>query len=134
MNKSSFLFLVFVALLSSGCETSDSQLIGQGRTPAYVEGFHDGRHSGIKEAGNNFDHYIRDEERFASDKDYQSGWLAGETEGKKLQNQAANIGAAAGAAYSGAAINKELKKQDPEKAAKDTVSDMDTSGLEGLGK
>ena len=55
-------------------------MIKDGRSPAYVDGFHDGRHSGTKEAGNDFDHSIRDEERLAADADDEFGRLAGEAD------------------------------------------------------
>lgn len=42
----------------TACGTTDSTLREQGRSEAYVTGLHDGRHSGMQEAGNEFEHYI----------------------------------------------------------------------------
>ena len=107
----------------------------QGHTDSYVQGFHDGRHSGMKEEGNNFEHYIRDVERFKTDSEYKAGWLAGEAEGKRLQKQADEIGAAAGGAYSGYKTNEEVKKtQDFDQIGKDALKDVDTSELKSLEK
>lgn len=107
----------------------------QGHTDSYVQGFHDGRHSGMKEQGNNYEHYIRDVERFEKDAEYKAGWLAGEAEGKKLQKQATEIGAVAAGAYSGYKINKEVKKnQDVDQIGKDVLKGVDTSDLEALEK
>ena len=64
-------------LLLTAWGTTDSQLQQQGRSQAYITGFHDGRHSGMKEEGNNFEHYIRDEARYNSDPDYRTGWDLG---------------------------------------------------------
>ena len=88
------------------CGTTDTSMREQKHTESYIQGFHDGRHSGMKEEGNYFEHYIRDIERFKTDSEYKAGWLAGEAEGKRLQKQANEIGAAA----SGYRINKEVKK------------------------
>lgn len=117
------------------CGTTDSALKEQGKTAAYIQGFHDGRHSGMTEQGNQYEHYIKDEARFASDPEYKAGWLAGENEGKVLQNQATSIGNAAAGAYSGARIGKEVDKNtDMDKVAKDAVKGVDTTGMDSLGK
>ncbi len=127
------ILVLLVASVLTACETSDATLQDQGRSHSYILGFHDGRHSGISEAGNPFDHYIRDEDRFANNDEYKQGWLAGETEGKKLQAQAASAGAALGAATAAANVNKEVKKnQDFDKIGKDALKDTDTSTLENL--
>ena len=47
-----------------GCATSDSALRESGHVEAYLQGFHDGRHSGMREAGNYFEHIVKDAERF----------------------------------------------------------------------
>jgi hypothetical protein len=65
-----FMFMVLMA-----CGTTDGSLKEQGKTEAYIQGFHDGRHSGMKEEGNHYEHFIKDEARFAGDPDYKSGWL-----------------------------------------------------------
>ena len=122
--------LLFVTLVVA-CGTTDTSMREQGRTESYIQGFHDGRHSGMKEEGNNFEHYIRDIERFKTDSEYKAGWLAGEAEGKRLQKQADEIGAAA----SGYRINKEVKKtQDFDKIGKDALKDVDTTELKSLEK
>jgi hypothetical protein len=87
----------------------------------------------MSEEGNNWEHYFRDEQNFASDAEYRSGWLAGEIEGKRLQNQAMAIGNAAAGAYENLEIQKEVDKQrDFEKIAEDAVKGVDTSNLESL--
>ncbi len=125
-----------IALLLTACGTSDTQLQAEGHSQAYLQGFHDGRHSGMKEAGNNWEHYIRDHERFESDNEYRDGWLAGEAEGKQLQQQATAIGEAAGGAYTGYRVGEEAKKAGPhpEKAAKKAMKGVDTDALKSLEK
>jgi hypothetical protein len=125
-----FMFMVLMA-----CGTTDGSLKEQGKTEAYIQGFHDGRHSGMKEEGNHYEHFIKDEARFAGDPDYKSGWLAGEVEGKALQDQAVSIGNAAAGAYSGSQISKETRKNsDMDKVARDAVKGVDTTGMDSLGK
>lgn len=127
------LFLCITMLFA--CGTTDNAMREQGHTDSYIQGFHDGRHSGMKEEVNNFEHYIRDVERFKTDSEYKEGWVAGEAEGKRLQKQADEVGAAAGGAYSGAQINKEVKKeQDFDKIGKNVLNSTDTSDLEALEK
>lgn len=125
--------ILLVLLLFIGCGTTDSTLQSQGRSPGYIQGFHDGRHSGMSEQGNAWEHYIRDEARFKTDTDYKSGWLAGESEGQRLQAQATNIGNAASGAYSYESIHKEVEQQrDFDQIAKDAVKGTDTSSLNNL--
>ena len=131
---SRFLGISSIALLLTACGTTDSAMQDAGRSEAYVQGFHDGRHSGMKEAGNTWEHYIRDHERYQKDSEYREGWQAGEEEGKRLQEQASAIGNAAAGSYSGYQINKEVKKNDPDKVAKDAVKGVDTKALEALEK
>jgi len=127
--------LITLVLLLSACGTTDSTLKEQGKSDAYVLGFHDGRHSGMKEEGNNFEHYIRDEQRFNENADYRSGWLAGEAEGKKLQDQATMAGNVAAGTYSGYQVGKEVDKQtDYDKIARDAVKGVDTSNMDKLEK
>ena len=132
---SRFLFVICLALLAS-CETTDTALRGQGHSEAYLQGFHDGRHSGMKEAGNNWEHYVKDHERFDSDREYRDGWVAGEAEGKHLQEQAKAIGDSMSGSYTGYQIGKEVDKNkpDPEKAAKDATKGVDTSVFKSLEK
>ena len=81
-------------LTVAACGTTDSAMQQQGRSESYITGFHDGRHSGLKEAGNNYEHYIKDVKRFESDADYREGWLAGEAEGKQEKGEASGHGSA----------------------------------------
>lgn len=122
------------SIILSACGTTDTSLQQQGHNQSYITGFHDGRHSGMKETGNNYEHYIKDTERFGSDTDYRDGWLAGEAEGKKLQAQAVAAGNAAAGAYGAHQIGKEVDKNDPEKVAKDAVKGVDTDVLKSLEK
>jgi hypothetical protein len=118
-------------LFLAGCQTSDATLRDQGRSDAYVVGFHDGRHSGMQEAGNFLEHFIQDQARFESDLEYRKGWLAGETEGKRIQQEA---NAAVGV-YSSYKIGQEVDKAtDFKKIGKDAVKDADTSALKSLEK
>ena len=128
--------IVVILLLISACGTTDTTLRDAGRSEAYVTGFHDGRHSGMQEAGNEWEHYIRDEQRFASDEEYQAGWLAGEAEGKRMQAQAKAVGEAAAGAYSGYRVSEEADKAGPhpEKAAKEAMKGVDTDALKSLEK
>lgn len=112
----------------TACGTSDSSLRDSGHNESYIQGFHDGRHSGLQEAGNEFEHYIRDETRFNTDADYKAGWLAGEGEGKKLQAQATSVGGSVGNAMS----SQSSKPTDPEKVAKEVLEHTDTSQLKNL--
>ena len=126
---------LLLPLLMVACQTTDNSMQEQGKSLAYIQGFHDGRHSGMREAGNNWEHYLRDEVRFKEEADYKSGWQAGEQEGIELQNQATAIGSAIGGTYTNSQINKEVDKNtDYDGIAEDTVNSMDTSGLGNLGK
>jgi len=127
--------IIFSLFTLTACGTTDSALMDQGRSESYVIGFHDGRHSGMSEEGNRYEHYIKDESRFSTDPNYKQGWIDGESEGKKLQDQATSIGQAIGGAYSGVQINKEAKKsRDFDKVSKDAVKGVDITGMEKLGK
>ncbi|MEP0203202.1 MAG: hypothetical protein ABJ084_02565 [Halioglobus sp.] len=121
-------------VLLSACGTTDATLQQQGHSQSYITGFHDGRHSGMKEEGNNYETYIKDTARFESDTDYREGWLAGEAEGRVLQDQAVAAGNAAAGAYSAHQIGKEIDKNDPDKIAKDAVKGIDTDSLKSLEK
>ncbi|PLW66722.1 hypothetical protein C0039_20400 [Pseudohalioglobus lutimaris] len=125
-----------MAAFATACSTSDSALKEQGHSEAYVVGFHDGRHSGMQEAGNSWEHYIRDHERFEADLDYKEGWLAGEAEGKRLQAQATAAGEAAAGAYTGYRVKEETDKAmpHPNKIGKEVVKDVDTDALKSLEK
>jgi len=128
--------LIIALIVLSGCQTSDSALREQGNSEAYVLGFHDGRHTGMKEAGNNWEHMVKDIERFDADSEYRAGWLAGEAEGKKLQAQADAIGQAAGGTYTNYRVGKEVDKArlNPQAIANDAMKGVDTKELESLEK
>lgn len=130
------LFLVLLTVFAVACGTTDSTLQQQGHNQPYIMGFHDGRHSGMQEAGNHYEHYIKDTERFESETEYREGWLAGEAEGKKLQQQAVAAGNAAAGAVAGYSINKEAKKAGPHPhdAMKSATKGVDTDALNSLGK
>jgi hypothetical protein len=134
MTNLRILCVLALSVALSACGTTDTTLQQQGHNQSYITGFHDGRHSGMKEAGNQYDHYIKDTERFGSDADYRDGWLAGEAEGKKLQAQAVAAGNAAAGAYSAHQIGKEVDKQDPDKIANDALKGVDTGALKSLEK
>lgn len=128
------LFTLFAAL--SACGTTDSKLSQQGHNESYLQGFHDGRHTGMKEAGNNWEHYVKDHEKFDSDQEYRAGWLAGEAEGKRLQAQARAIGESMSGTYTGYQVGKEVDKNspNPEKAAKKAMKGVDPAVLKTLEK
>ncbi|MBW8189839.1 hypothetical protein K0504_02230 [Neiella marina] len=100
--------IVLIAFSLIACGTTDSELTSKGASHDYILGFHDGRHSGIKEAGNHWDHYVRDEQKFSNNKDYRDGWLAGEAEGKELQKQAVTVGVAAAVASEAISVKGEM--------------------------
>ena len=121
--------VVAFSVLLTGCETSDATLRKGGHSEAYIQGFHDGRHSGMKEAGNYLEHRVKDVQRFAEDTEYKEGWLAGEAEGIRMQ-EAAN---AAVGTYHGRKIQKE-SEVDADAIGKDVMKDVDTKSLENLYK
>ena len=121
-------FSVFV----TGCATSDATLREGGHSEAYIQGFHDGRHSGMKEAGNYLERVVKDTRRFVDDAEYRAGWLDGEAEGIRIQQQANS----ASGVYSGYKIGKEAEKSKPDADAigHDVMKGVDPSTLEGLYK
>ncbi|TXS90784.1 hypothetical protein FV139_17565 [Parahaliea maris] len=122
---------LLLVLMAAGCETTDSSLQAAGKTEAYITGFHDGRHSGMKEAGNYLEHMVKDTQRFETETDYREGWLAGEEEGIRMQQQAdAAVGSAAGYQITKDA-NKSVKR-DIEKAGKEATQNIDTDSLKNL--
>ena len=130
----SVLTIVAMVMLSA-CGTTDAALLKQGASESYIQGFHDGRHSGMSEEGNRYEHYIKDASRFDADEDYRRGWEAGETEGKQLQDQAMAVGEAAAGAYSGVKIGKEVDRHtDADGIARDAIKGVDTTDLKNLGK
>ncbi len=125
-----FLMMAVCALLFiTGCATSDSTLREQGNSEAYIQGFHDGRHSGMKEAGNYLEHIVKDLDRFETDPDYRNGWLAGEAEGIRMQQQAN----AASNSYQAGEIAKD-SQLDTKAIGREAMKDVDTSELKSLEK
>ncbi len=126
-----FLAAAFSLLVLAGCETTDATLRETGKSEAYITGFHDGRHSGMKEAGNYLEHMVKDTKRFEENAEYREGWLAGEMEGIEIQRQSnAAVGSAAG--YQ---ISKDAKKSsqhDIDKAINSATKDIDTDTLKNL--
>jgi hypothetical protein len=125
------LAMLLLALACAGCETTDSALRDAGKTEAYITGFHDGRHSGMKEAGNYLEHVVKDSQRFETDTEYREGWLAGEQEGIRIQNQA-DAAVGAGAGYQ---ITKDADKSvehDIKKAGNEATESVDTESLKIL--
>lgn len=120
--------------LLSGCTTTDSAMQQQGKSAAYIAGFHDGRHSGMSEQGNEFESYIKDVDRFSRDADYRQGWNEGEIEGKKIQGQAASVSNALGKSNLENAKREVSKDQDFDSIARDAVEGVDTTGFDALGK
>lgn len=116
-------------MVLSGCATSDTTLREQGRSEAYILGFHDGRHSGMKEAGNYLEHRVQDLHRFETDADYKTGWLAGEAEGIRMQEQAN----AASNSYQADKIARD-SKVDVDAIGKKATKGIDTSTLKSLEK
>ena len=121
--------LSVLTVLLSGCETSDVTLRDQGRSESYIMGFHDGRHSGMSEAGNYLDHIVKNTSRFKDDAEYHAGWLAGEAEGKRMQEQA---NAAAGAYNAGKIADK--AGPHPNDAMKNATKGVNTDDLKVLEK
>jgi hypothetical protein len=123
--------ILMITLFMTGCATSDSSLRDHGHSESYIQGFHDGRHSGMAEAGNFLEHVVKNSQRYANDAEYRAGWLAGEAEGKQMQAEA---NAAAGA-YTGSQINKEYKKShDYDAIGRDATKGVNPKSLEPLYK
>ncbi len=131
MNIIKAIALLGCCLLVVGCQTSDATLREQGRSDAYVVGFHDGRHSGMQEEGNFLEHFVRDQTRFESDPEYHEGWLAGEAEGIRIQDES---NAAVGV-YPSYKIGQDMDRAtDYERIGQDAMKDVDTSSLKALEK
>lgn len=130
-----FIFTIFSVMAVIACGTTDGALKQQGKTDSYILGFHDGRHSGMNEEGNHYEHHIKDEARFVGDPEYKLGWLAGEAEGKALQKQAVSLGKTAAGTYSSSQTSKEASENtDMDRAAREAVKGVDTTGMDSLGK
>ena len=131
MSKIITAILLLLLGVLAGCGTTDTAMREQGRSESYVLGFHDGRHSGMKEEGNVFEQFIRDQSSFENDPEYRDGWLAGEREGQKLQYEA-NIASASYSDYqAGKAYDRSYNK---DKIDIDALKDIDTSELIELEK
>jgi hypothetical protein len=126
-NLSPLIYAGFCLIALTGCGTSDGALRDQGRSESYILGFHDGRHSGMKEAGNYLEHMVKDVHRFEEDVEYRSGWLAGEAEGKRMQEQA---NAAASSYNAGKAADK--AGPHPHDAMEKAMKGVDTEQLKAL--
>ena len=127
-----FVFIVAFPPLLSGCATSDATLRESGHSEAYIQGFHDGRHSGMNEAGNFLEHMVKDTQQFADNPDYRAGWHAGEAEGIRMQQEANS----ASGGYSNDNVRKEIKKSQPNANAigRDVMKDVDPSTFDSLNK
>lgn len=131
LNTLSTVVFVVLALFLAGCQTSDATLMESGKGEVYITGFHDGRHSGMKEAGNYLEHMVKDTQKFEESADYRAGWLAGEKEGIKIQEQS-NAAVGGAAAYQ---ISKDADKSidhDINKAVKSATKGIDPDSLKGL--
>ena len=83
--KAKFLYLVIGFLVLVGCasgtkylEYKHSFLLGQGKPPAYVDGYIDGCSTGRRMAGENQFSYRKDAERMEKDALYARGWQDGQ--------------------------------------------------------
>jgi hypothetical protein len=125
-------FIVAFPSLLSGCATSDATLRESGHSETYIQGFHDGRHSGMNEAGKNLEHMVKDTQKFADNPDYRAGWHAGEAEGIRMQQKANS----ASGGYSNDNLKKEIKKSQPDANAigRDVMKDVDPSTFDSLYK
>lgn len=78
-------------MIFSGCVSQTETMVKQGYPLAYAEGFEDGCHSGKKAAGNMFDQFKKDINRFNTDTQYAQGWSDGfrqcESEEEAYQRQ-----------------------------------------------
>lgn len=131
-NSRSLAMAMAISLLTimlAGCGTSDGTLRDHGRSESYIMGFHDGRHSGMKEAGNYLEHIVKDIHRFSDDADYKTGWLAGEAEGIRMQEQA---NAASNSYNAGKAADK--AGPHPHDAMEGAMKGVNTDDLKVLGK
>ena len=81
----------------------------------------------MAEAGNYLEHAVKNSQLYANDAEYRAGWLAGEAEGKQMQQEA---NAAAGA-YTGSQIKNEYEKsQDYDAIGRDAMKGIDPKSLE----
>ncbi len=72
-----FTTMVAGIIIISGCATQKEIMIQEGHSVAYAEGFDDGCHSGKKAAGNMFEHFKKDENKFERLGKYAQGWSDG---------------------------------------------------------
>jgi hypothetical protein len=87
MKKIGFLLIAafFCLFIFAGCASERDNLIKQGASPAYAQGFEDGCHSGKKAGGSWFDQFRKNVKQFNSNPDYKQGWLDGYDECEKQQ-------------------------------------------------
>ena len=83
----------------------------------------------MKEAGNYLEHVVKDVDRFDTDPEYRNGWLAGEAEGIRMQQQAD----AASSRCQAEEIAKE-SQSDVNAIGKEVMKDVDTSAVKSLEK
>ncbi|WP_156042719.1 hypothetical protein [Marinobacterium lacunae] len=129
MNSATKLLLVALCVPAfvSGC--ASSSMVGRTiSSDSYATGFHDGRHSGLKRAGNVSEVMIKDLTRFAEDKDYRDGWLSGEQEGIRIQKE---LRASKGVVSGGSKPRKEPENVAPNTKTvdPDQIPDMQPSKL-----
>ena len=128
-----FLSIALIGVFTMlGCASQKEQLIKQGASPAYAQGFEDGCHSGKKAGGSWFDSFRKNTHLFNTNPDYKQGWIDGYNECEKqqeaLERQNRN------------AIEQqrlmEQKRHDKwiEKHDNDYFKGIDTRGLEKLEK
>ncbi|RTZ93443.1 MAG: hypothetical protein DSY91_02135 [Deltaproteobacteria bacterium] len=87
MRKSNlFLALMLIgSFILLGCVSQKENLIRQGASPAYAQGFEDGCHSGKKAGGSWLDQFKKNTHLFNTNPDYKQGWIDGYNECEKQQ-------------------------------------------------
>ncbi|MCB0335154.1 MAG: hypothetical protein KDD62_02580 [Bdellovibrionales bacterium] len=80
--------IVAICLVLTGCMTKRQELLKQGHSVSYADGYQDGYHSGKGAASNQLNHYQRDNQRFDRDREYAEAWDIGFAEGKAAQMKA----------------------------------------------
>lgn len=67
-------WVIYGALLVTGCQNTHEQLVQQGYPPAFADGYQDGCGSGRGAAGSITGTYTKNVTRYLADKLYSSGW------------------------------------------------------------
>lgn len=89
----------------------------------------------MREAGNHYEHFVQDRERYDTDEDYRNGWIAGEEEGRHMQAQADSVGTAAAVGISAGSTHEHSKHSGMSKEAMEKATKgVDTSVLRTLEK